>query len=160
MKDIYGDLVELAKEGKFDVIIHGCNTYQTMGKGIAKQIKEAFPDMYKADKNFGTPADYNKLGCYSSAALTLEGGKRILGINAYTQPDYWSKGDPEDKRYVDYDAVRLVFRKIKHDYGNKGFKFGFPLIGAGLARGEWSTIANIIEDEMKGEDLTLVRYEG
>ena len=160
MKEAYGDLVKLAKEGKFDVLVHGCNTYQTMGKGIAKQIKDAFPLMYVADCDFGDSGDYNKLGCYSYIVIPLEGGKRLFGVNAYTQYDYWSPGDPEDKVYADYDALRLVFRKIKKGLGDKGLKFGIPMIGAGLAHGDWKIISAIIDEEMAGEDLTLVRYEG
>jgi len=34
-----GDLVQMAKEGKFDVIAHGCNCFCAMGAGIAPQIK-------------------------------------------------------------------------------------------------------------------------
>ncbi len=32
---INGDLIDLAKNGNFDVIIHGCNCFRTMGVGIA-----------------------------------------------------------------------------------------------------------------------------
>ena len=159
MKETYGDLVKLAKEGKFDVLVQGCNCFQTQGKGIAKQVKETFPLVYQADREFGEAGDYNKLGCYSYAARKLEGGKSLFGVNAYTQYDYWSPGDPGNKVYVDYVAVRLVFRKIKKGLGGKGLKFGIPLIGAGLAKGDWRVISTIIEEEMAGEDLTLVRYE-
>src|SRR5262245_10443726 len=42
MKVIRGDLVMLALDGRFEVIIHGCNCQCAMGAGIAKTIKEAF----------------------------------------------------------------------------------------------------------------------
>jgi O-acetyl-ADP-ribose deacetylase (regulator of RNase III) len=32
MKVIKGDLIQLAKDGKFDLIVHGCNCFCTMGK--------------------------------------------------------------------------------------------------------------------------------
>lgn len=48
MKVIKGDLVELALEGKFDVIIHGCNCFNTMNAGIAKQIKRIFSEANEA----------------------------------------------------------------------------------------------------------------
>ena len=51
MKLIKGDLIQLAKNGEFDVIIHGCNCFCTMGAGIAKTIKDIFPEAYKADLN-------------------------------------------------------------------------------------------------------------
>ena len=33
--EIEGDLIEFAKEGRLDVITHGCNCMCTMGAGIA-----------------------------------------------------------------------------------------------------------------------------
>ena len=42
MKTVKGDLIHLALAGEFDVIVHGCNCYCTMGVGIAKTIKQKF----------------------------------------------------------------------------------------------------------------------
>ncbi|MER8782100.1 hypothetical protein NKH60_12735 [Mesorhizobium sp. M1006] len=39
-----------------------------------------------------------------------------------------------------------------------GKRIGYPKIGAGLAGGDWETIASIINDELAGEDHTLVEY--
>ncbi|RYF46165.1 MAG: phosphatase, partial [Cytophagaceae bacterium] len=41
-----GDLVQKAKVGEFDVIVHGCNCFCQMGAGIAKTIKQVFPAAY------------------------------------------------------------------------------------------------------------------
>lgn len=49
LKRVEGDLVKMANMGKFDLILHGCNCRNTMGSGIAKQIKDKFPDAYEAD---------------------------------------------------------------------------------------------------------------
>jgi O-acetyl-ADP-ribose deacetylase (regulator of RNase III) len=38
MKEIEGDLIDLAKRGHFDVVTHGCNCFCTMGAGIAPQM--------------------------------------------------------------------------------------------------------------------------
>jgi hypothetical protein len=35
----------------------------------------------------------------------------------------------------------------------------YPKIGAGLARGDWPTIAAMIDEELAGEDHTLVEFE-
>jgi len=35
----------------------------------------------------------------------------------------------------------------------------YPAIGAGLAGGNWEVISQIIEEELDGEDHTLVVYE-
>ena len=49
MNIVCGDLIELAKTGSFDVIIHGCNCQCRMGRGIALTIKQQFPEAYTAD---------------------------------------------------------------------------------------------------------------
>jgi O-acetyl-ADP-ribose deacetylase (regulator of RNase III) len=45
---------------------------------------------------------------------------------------------------------------MKQEFSGK--RIGIPLIGAGLAGGDWNKIAAIIDEAMQGEDITLVRY--
>jgi O-acetyl-ADP-ribose deacetylase (regulator of RNase III) len=54
MKTIQGDLIRLAREGGFDLIVHGCNCFGTMGAGIAKGIKAAFPPSIRGGSGHGT----------------------------------------------------------------------------------------------------------
>jgi len=46
-------------------------------------------------------------------------------------------------------------RIIKNDFSGK--RIGYPLIGAGLAGGNWRIISKIIDEELNGEDHTLVK---
>ena len=48
-------------------------------------------------------------------------------------------------------------KSIKGNFSGK--KIGLPLIGCGLAGGDWSTVSHIIREELKGEDFTIVRYD-
>jgi len=41
-----------------------------------------------------------------------------------------------------------------------GRRIGYPRIGAGLAGGDWQRIAAIIDEELAGEDHTLVEFDG
>lgn len=61
MKTIVGDLIHLAKDGVFDLIVHGCNCLCTMGAGIAKGIKAAFLAAFGADQATAC-GDMAKLG--------------------------------------------------------------------------------------------------
>ena len=106
--------------GDFDVIIHGCNCYCTMGAGIAKAIRKEFPEAYEEDCKT-KKGDQKKLGNYS-AAKVIRNGRVIIIINGYTQYDYKGRGIK-----VDYDAIRSVFRKVQNDYSGK--KIGYPKIG-------------------------------
>ncbi|WLQ17367.1 macro domain-containing protein [Hahella aquimaris] len=151
MKTVEGDLLALAQAGYFDVIIHGCNCQCQMGRGIALTIKNTFPDAYKADLKTEKGAR-DKLGTYSCAEITSSDTSFTI-VNAYTQFHWRGAGD-----LADYEAIRSVMRKIKTDFSGK--RIGYPLIGAGLAGGNWERIAAIINEELQGEDHTLVKWNG
>lgn len=149
MRIIQGDLIRLALQGTFDVIIHGCNCHCSMNAGIARAIREHFPEAYQADRRT-IAGDATKLGTISSATV-IRDGRELTIINGYTQFNYSGSGV-----LVDYDALRGVMRSVKS--GFTGQRIGYPKIGAGLAKGDWSTIARIIDEELEGEHHTLVEF--
>lgn len=149
MKITKGNLIEMAINGDFDLIVHGCNCFGTMGAGVAKGIKAAFPQAFEADLATERGSK-DKLGTCSFAEIPNEGAALIV-VNAYTQFDWRGSGVK-----VDYEAVRSCMRWIKARYSGK--RIGLPKIGAGLAGGDWKEIASIIEEELAGEDITLVEY--
>jgi O-acetyl-ADP-ribose deacetylase (regulator of RNase III) len=148
IKYLKGDLVRDA-ERDFDVIGHGCNCYCTMGAGIALDVKKTWPEAYEADRRTAY-GDSGKLGTYSS--WTTPGGLVIL--NLYTQWQY--RGASNDIK-ADYDAIRRCMKLIKQNF--YGQRIGLPLVGAGLAGGDWGVISEIIEEELFGEDVTVVIWE-
>ncbi len=150
MKTSSGDLIQLAESGQFDLIAHGCNCFCTMGAGIARAVKEVFPAAFKSDEATQR-GERAKLGTCSFAEMAL-GTSSLIVVNAYTQFD-WRGPGPK----VDYAAVRSCMGWIKQHYPRK--RSGLPKIGAGLADGDWPTIAAIIEDELSGEDVTLVEFK-
>ncbi len=149
MKVVKGDLIELAKENLFDVIIHGCNCQCTMGAGIAKSIKSTFPEAFKADLET-VKGDDTKLGTFSFAVNNAF-GHDIIVVNGYTQFHYRGSGP-----LVDYEAIRSVMREVKKRFSGK--RIGYPMIGAGLAKGDWKIISEIIDCELEGENHTLVQF--
>lgn len=149
MKIVKGDLIKLATEHEFDVIIHGCNCMCKMGAGIAKTIKHQFPEAYQADLAT-TKGGRSKLGTISYAKVIVDNVPLTI-VNAYTQFDWRGRGVK-----ADYDAIRDAFRNVKKEFS--GQRIGYPAIGAGLARGDWSIISSIIKEELEGEDHTFVEY--
>jgi O-acetyl-ADP-ribose deacetylase (regulator of RNase III) len=149
MNQLSGDLLQLAINGHFDVIVHGCNCQCQMGKGIALSIKRQFPEAYAADCQT-TKGDANKLGTVSIAEIRRNG--QVLHIvNGYTQ-FHW-RGDGVK---ADYEAIRTVMRTVRLTFSGK--RIGYPKIGAGLAGGDWEVIRAIIEEELTGENHTYVEY--
>jgi O-acetyl-ADP-ribose deacetylase (regulator of RNase III) len=149
MKVIRGDLIKLALDGQFDVIVHGCNCQCTMGAGIAKTIKDVFPEAYAADLRT-TKGSREKLGAIS-AATVMRGRHELTVVNGYTQFNW-----PGPGVLVDYAAVRTVMKGVKARFPAR--RIGYPKIGAGLAKGDWTRIAEIIDAELADEDHTLVEY--
>jgi O-acetyl-ADP-ribose deacetylase (regulator of RNase III) len=149
MNVITGDLLKLAIAGRFDVIVHGCNCQCAMGKGIALSIKTQFPEAYEADQRTAK-GDRTKLGTISSADI-VRASAHFSIVNAYTQFHWKGRGV-----LVDYDAIRAAFGLVKIKY--TGRRIGYPKIGAGLAKGDWSLIASIIDEVLAGEDHTLVEF--
>lgn len=151
MNLIRGDLLQLAADGRFDVIVHGCNCQCRMGRGIALSIRERFPAAWQADQRT-VPGDRGKLGGYSQAQVE-ENGHRFVVVNAYTQFHWQGEGV-----LADYAAIGRAMRAIAGEF--HGRRIGYPLIGAGLAKGDWSVIAPIIDAALAGEDHTLVEFAG
>jgi O-acetyl-ADP-ribose deacetylase (regulator of RNase III) len=160
MKEIEGDLIELAKAGEFDIIAHGLNCQVTMGKGIALTIRKEWPEVYEADK-LTEKGDASKLG--KAIPVQVQPGLHVF--NMYTQYHY----SPRGVRHVEYGAIRAglmcIRESIVHtrsrslsDYDPR---IGLPLIGAGLAGGEWPVIKKIIEEVLPEElfDVTIVHYK-
>ena len=58
---------------------------------------------------------------------------------------------------ADYAAIRAAMQQVKAQFAGK--RIGYPKIGAGLAGGDWATIAQIIDEELAGEQHTLVLYQ-
>ena len=145
MKTVKGNLIDLAEQGEFNIIVQGCNCFETMGSGIAREIKARYPAAYEADIKYSQAGDYNKLGCYSVMI-----GKRFNIVNAYTQYGFNRDGAGAD--VFEYDSFKLILQKLAHFYPTS--KFGFPLIGCGLAGGDKDRIVGMLEEFARSLDST------
>jgi len=168
-QEIKGDLIEYAKQGIFDVIAHGCNCHSTMGAGIAPQIAKAFGcDKFEMEL---IGSDINKLGNIDhetfvlgeNAIWSLEDAKNnrnepeLTVVNAYTQYNYGRNHSDGVLRPIDYEALTLCLRKMNMVF--QGKRIGLPMIGAGLAGGDWDHIKYLIQKELRDCQVTIVIYK-
>jgi len=150
MKEIDGDLIKMFNDGEFDVIIHGCNCFHTMGAGIAKQIEDKHPEAGFYDLVYSEEGDLDKLSNHT-IALTMRDNKEIGTIvNLYTQ---FNPG--ADFKLI---ALDLGFYKLSHRLENT-IKIGIPKIGAGIGGGDWDKIEPIIAKHMEFHNITVVNYK-
>lgn len=154
LKHAKGNLLDMAERGDFDVIVHGCNCFNTMGGGIAREIRERFPQAAQADNNT-KQGSYMKLGNWTSASVVSPDHSFTI-INAYTQYNM-SRGDD----VFEYVAFNLILQKLVRLYGT--YSIGLPYIGMGLAGGDADYIIQQIEMfaeqvSAKGGSVTLVEF--
>eukprot|EP00523_Entomoneis_sp_CCMP467_P010418 CAMPEP_0168725816 /NCGR_PEP_ID=MMETSP0724-20121128/4350_1 /TAXON_ID=265536 /ORGANISM="Amphiprora sp., Strain CCMP467" /LENGTH=171 /DNA_ID=CAMNT_0008772615 /DNA_START=172 /DNA_END=687 /DNA_ORIENTATION=- len=88
---------------------------------------------------------------HATVALPNQDNHNLTIVNGYTQYHWRGKG-----RLADYDAIRSVMRLVKQEFSGK--RIAYPKIGCGLAKGDWTIVANIIEQELDGEDHTFVQF--
>ena len=153
MKYVKGDLIKAALEGEFDAIVHGCDCFNTMGGGIAAQVRGHFPRAYDRDQ-LTEKGDSRKLGnCqFVKCIPSIPQLATVIVVNAYTQFDFGGK-----YVNVDYNAVESCMYQIKLNLF--GYRIGMPLIGCGLAGGDWKFCERIIEHVLGDEDVTIMHLE-
>ena len=150
LKHTKGNLLDLAEAGEFDIVVQGCNCFNTMGGGIAREIAERYPMCAEID-GLTELGEYMKLGNWTE----FDTGKFII-VNAYTQYNM-SRGTD----VFEYTAFLLILEKLLHAYGDK--RIGLPYIGMGLAGGDRETIIPMIEEfayrvDDQGGSVTLVEF--
>lgn len=133
------------------VIVHGCNCFNTMGSGIARQIRKQYPKAYNIDQKT-VRGDISKLGTFTHSLNENMNGDAVFVVNAYTQHRYG-----RDKVYADYDAIEDVFVKICEWFPHK--VIALPKIGCGLAGGSWEVVSEILERVSEQFDKTFHVYE-
>lgn len=158
MQIITGDILDF-KEG---ILVQGCNCQGAMGSGVAKAIMDQYPGVAQRYKErhaeFGlqlgdvqyvwSPKLLDSLHPGAGQAHLrrkehcLELPERLVIANAMTQEFY---GKDKSVRYVSYPAVFAAFARIRLLAKATGLPIAFPLIGAGLANGEWSRVQPAIE---------------
>lgn len=140
-----------------DYICHQVNCQGVMGSGIAKQIRERFPEVYERYIDlyrFLTKRYLDPSGMLGDIDIVpLKKSSRHI-INMYSQDTCGYDG----KRYTSYDAFANALHSIKEKVPF-GKSIGFPKnIGCGLGGGSWRIISALIEETL-GKDFEVYIYE-
>lgn len=142
-------------ESRCEYIAHGCNAQGVMGSGIAKAIRDRWPECYSTYRKH-----YEKQGLKLGEVVWFFNEGRVIGDNPYlydreryvanciTQEYYGRDGG----HYVDYAAVLNALRTVaERAKGDNCFEVGIPAIGMGLAGGSPSILIPRIRK--LGEDM-------
>ena len=132
---------------KESIILHQVNCCGVMGAGVAKAIRERFPNVYesyvKVCKHFEKTELLGKIQCIASL-----NNKTI--VNCFAQLLYG-----HDRRHTNYEALKLCLQKVHDRYPDESIAIPFG-IGCGLAGGDWKIVEPMIE-EIFGDKAVLYR---
>ena len=175
LEHIDGDIFKIKE---IQVIGQQCNCQNTFGSGIAKTIKELYPEAYSADTALAKTGG-NVLGLYSKADIEIYNGVEnrhgthlcriynLYGQNLGT--DYSKRWD----RKTDYEALYSALEGMAFDLKEteeQRMMFDFcrePVVafpwkmGSALGGGKWEIVERLIEvafDNYQGR-VMIVHYK-
>lgn len=153
IEEVKGNAVSMFLRGEGH-LIHGCNCFNSMGAGIAKEVKQRIKGAYQLDQKT-KKGDSRKLG--TNGVYESPEGNYVF--NAYTQFKFWG----EKTELVDYNAISSCFRNAAVHallYAeHQGLPIITPLIGAGLAGGDWVRIRELIDKATGEYPVIVVHYD-
>lgn len=154
-------MIKFIKGNLFDtdaqIICHQCNCYGVMGSGVAKEVKQRYPNVFKDYRN-----DYEngklKLGyvCFSPTENCK--GQIIANMCGQNYYGYSSK------QYTDYNKLQECFNKVveyaKDKYNSTKPKIAFPYrMSCCRGGGDWNVVLKMIENTFRDFEVEIWRLE-
>lgn len=159
LKIVDGDIFESGA----DIIAHQVNCQGVMGSGVAKQVREKYPNVFRLYRGICEKFGSSLLGaCYLFCENEADFNMPMIA-NLFAQDQYGYDG----KCYTDYDALRDALATLKGKAKEYVLLFGehpkiaIPyLMGCHRGGGDWEIVSKMIEEELTDCDVTLYRYTG
>ena len=157
MKNVVGNILTPVDPRENMVIVcHQVNCFGAMGVGLAKEIKQKYPNVYDAYfreclrlKNIRENSSRNRnqkpgLGNVLFCPVASDG---FVIANLFSQYRWGT-----EKRQTDYDALRSCLRKVyEYSQMNKTpLTVRIPYkLGCGYGGGNWDVVQDIIREELE-----------
>lgn len=142
MISIKGDILDV----QAGIICHQINCQGTLGAGLAKQLKDRYP---KVRTDYYTAYHSKKLKLGEVIFTTIKPGYLYVA-NMCGQDNFQRVGMGFNVLHTDYNALERCFIKVVNFAQSINEKVALPVympykVGCGLARGNWSIVAGIIQ---------------
>lgn len=144
-------MIENVNDSIFNVyaqgIVHQANCFNTMNSGVAKQIRQLYPEAYEADCKT-IRGDQIKLGTFSFA----KGKDGVYIYNCYSQYNYGKVGI-----FTQYNHLENGLKRIKIHASDRNIRSLAVPYGMGCVRGggDWKEVSNILS-KVFDDDKILV----
>jgi len=125
MQEIIQDLTKI----ETGVVAHGCNCSGGFGSGIAKAIKEAWPEV--AERFYEVGASEDLLGKVDFVRVQ----KNLIIANCYTQLNYGKA----KKKYASISAIEKCINTLSKRLNNTKYNLYISKLGCGLGGLDWES---------------------
>lgn len=150
MKIVNGNILDAT----YGIIGHQVNCQLVMGSGIAKQIRDKYPNVFNEYSSVMSKVPIaSRLGkCQITTAIP----NKLFIANLFGQFHY----APRDIKHTDYTALGIALRNLQRWKNTfvPDFTVYLPFgIGCGLGGGDWAIVRGLIEDAIP--DAVIVRLK-
>ena len=142
-------LVQALKDNDVDWIVHQVNMQGVMGSGIAKQIKQEFPNHYKKYLEYCKSDDL-----FLGSSFAEDGVVGVFG------QEYYGSVDRNTNYVALVSGMEEYINHVIREYPSNN-KIGIPHgIGCGLGGGSWKLVSILLEDLQKMyPEVELILYK-
>jgi O-acetyl-ADP-ribose deacetylase (regulator of RNase III) len=137
-------------EAREDVICHQVNCQGVMGKGIAKQIKDKYPEVFKEYKYildiYGSQVGHCQL-------VACNDGKNVANL-------FGQDGYGRDRKYTEYGYLKRALQELRNMVIKHNLTVAFPYkLGCANAGGDWDIVYKMIDDIFSLQDVMVYKYQ-
>ena len=146
-------------ESKVDIIAHQVNCQGIMGGGLALQIKNKWPKVFKSYSDFVNKSVIDMGG---RARSFLLGACQVVQISSnFGIANLFGQYDIGNGRQTDYEALfKSLCSLRKKMLDLRLTSVAFPLkLGCGLAGGNWNIVSALIKDAFDGSGVSIIFVE-
>lgn len=126
------------------IIAHGVNCQRTMGSGIAKAIRDKWPQVYDAYA-LAPIGDVEMLGQVRFVTVNPRRDSPLCVANCYTQFYYGQVKPYRGDCHADYEAIASCYRRLFEVSTDRSEVIHSVIIGSGLAGGNRDKILGIMD---------------
>lgn len=153
IKIVKGDLLL----GKEDIIAHSVNCMGKMNSGVAKQIREKYPVVFKSYQDYIYPFEVGEdirehlLG--EVQGVLVDSNRKII-VNMFGQHRYGYDG----KQYTNTEALFKCFKKVRRLAEKEELSVAMPYrIASHRGGADWTEVEDLILTAFNGYSVTLYK---
>ena len=144
---VKGDLLDSSA----DALVNTVNTVGVMGKGIALQFKEAYPENYRVYKNACQNKEFHIGDILIVEDHNLVTGRKLI-VNFPTKT-HW-------KMPSDYSYIQQGLMTLRREIENRHIQsIAIPPLGSHNGGLDWLVVKRMIEEALAGLDCDIYLYE-